>query len=53
MHLTGFLIVGVSCPTPLDLLGNRMEREENGAYSEHACLCYICSGNVDKFIDCW
>jgi protein transport protein SEC31 len=36
-----------------DLLGDRMEREASGAFSEHACLCYICSGNVDKFIDCW
>lgn len=33
-----------------DVLGERLE--EVGHY-DHAALCYICSGNVDKFVNCW
>ncbi len=36
-----------------DLLGGRLEKEMDGAYRDNAALCYICSGNVDKFVQCW
>ena len=37
----------------VDLLGGRLEKEMDGAYRDNAALCYICSGNVDKFVECW
>ena len=37
----------------LDLLGERMETELGGQYQDSASLCYICSGNVEKFLDAW
>ena len=37
----------------VDLLGERMETELGGQYQDSACLCYICSGNVEKFLDAW
>jgi protein transport protein SEC31 len=36
-----------------DLLGERLECEDEGRYRDNANLCYICSGNVDKFVECW
>ena len=36
-----------------DMLGDRLEMEENGRLKENASLCYICSGNIDKFINSW
>ncbi len=36
-----------------DLLGERMENELEGRYHDSASLCYICSGNVEKFVECW
>lgn len=36
-----------------DLLGDRLEREGEGRHRDNASLCYICSGNVDKFVECW
>ena len=37
----------------VDLLGERMETELGGQYQDSASLCYICSGNVEKFLDAW
>ena len=37
----------------LDLLGQRLETEFDGRYRDNASLCYICSGNVEKFVECW
>ena len=39
----------------LDDLGARLEAgaDEMECNMEHACLCYICSGNVENFIKCW
>ena len=34
----------------IDTLGGRLERVLD---YDHAALCYICSGNVDKFVACW
>jgi protein transport protein SEC31 len=35
-----------------DILGERLEEEgRDGCYS-NAALCYICSGNINKFVDC-
>jgi protein transport protein SEC31 len=39
--------------TLCDLLGDRLEGEGEGRYRDNANLCYICSGNVDKFVECW
>jgi protein transport protein SEC31 len=36
-----------------DVLGGRLEGEGEGRYRDNANLCYICSGNVDKFVECW
>ena len=41
------------CVPSLDLLGERLEDEGEGRYRDNANLCYICSGNVDKFVECW
>ena len=37
----------------VDLLGERLECEDEGRFRDNANLCYICSGNVDKFVACW
>ncbi|KAM6261533.1 protein transport protein Sec31A isoform 3-T3 [Porphyrio hochstetteri] len=36
-----------------DLLGNRLESEGDSLLQTHACLCYICAGNVEKLVACW
>ncbi|XP_065910857.1 protein transport protein Sec31A-like [Dysidea avara] len=36
-----------------DQLGERMETELGGQYQDSASLCYICSGNVEKFLNAW
>uniref|UniRef100_A0A3Q2XC43 Protein transport protein Sec31A n=1 Tax=Hippocampus comes TaxID=109280 RepID=A0A3Q2XC43_HIPCM len=36
-----------------DLLGVRLEASDEAALRAHACLCYICAGNVDKLVACW
>ena len=36
-----------------DVLGERLEAEDDPGYHDNAALCYICSGNVDKFVECW
>ena len=41
------------CVQRIDLLGERMETELSGQYQDSASLCYICSGNVEKFLDAW
>ena len=40
-------------PLCVDLLGERLESEQEGRHRDNASLCYICSGNVDKFVECW
>ena len=34
-----------------DMLGSRMEREMDGKLQANASLCYICSGNVERFVE--
>nr|XP_015201749.1 PREDICTED: protein transport protein Sec31B [Lepisosteus oculatus] len=36
-----------------DTLGARLECEGEERYFLQACLCYICSGNVEKLVECW
>nr|XP_033796841.1 protein transport protein Sec31B isoform X2 [Geotrypetes seraphini] len=36
-----------------DILGGRLESEDDGRMSSHACLCYITSRNMEKLIACW
>lgn len=36
-----------------DTLAQRLETEKGGTLSREACLCYICSGNVDRLVACW
>lgn len=36
-----------------DSLGARLEVDKGGEYSMYASLCYICSGNVQKFVENW
>ena len=37
----------------LDKLGSRLEASDNTALSSNAVLCYICSGNIEKFAEGW
>ncbi|XP_064418723.1 protein transport protein Sec31A isoform X4 [Latimeria chalumnae] len=39
--------------TLCDTLGSRLEVEGDGTQRVQACLCYICSGNVEKLVQCW
>ncbi|CAL1599669.1 unnamed protein product [Knipowitschia caucasica] len=36
-----------------DTLGARLEAEQTEKCSLQACLCYICSGNIEKLVECW
>ncbi|KAK6482057.1 protein transport protein Sec31A-like isoform X3 [Huso huso] len=36
-----------------DILGSRLEREGEERMCLWACLCYICSGNIEKLVECW
>ncbi|XP_041117043.1 protein transport protein Sec31B-like isoform X2 [Polyodon spathula] len=36
-----------------DILGTRLEHEGEERMCLRACLCYICSGNVEKLVECW
>nr|XP_023663915.1 protein transport protein Sec31A-like isoform X2 [Paramormyrops kingsleyae] len=36
-----------------DTLGVRLEHEGTEKRCLQACLCYICSGNVEKLVECW
>ncbi|XP_074090015.1 protein transport protein Sec31B isoform X2 [Macrotis lagotis] len=40
-------------PKLCDMLGTRLEQEGGGKLSVEACLCYICSGNVERLVECW
>ncbi|XP_072439206.1 protein transport protein Sec31A isoform X1 [Chiloscyllium punctatum] len=40
-------------PLLCDTLGSRLEMENEGKLCIQACLCYICSGNVEKLVECW
>ena len=35
-----------------DLLGQRLE-QEGDEHCSNAMVCYICAGNVEKFVSCW
>ncbi|KAM4624415.1 protein transport protein Sec31A isoform 2-T2 [Polymixia lowei] len=36
-----------------DTLGARLEEEGTEKRCLQACLCYICSGNIEKLVECW
>ncbi|XP_036386111.1 protein transport protein Sec31A isoform X2 [Megalops cyprinoides] len=36
-----------------DALGARLEHEGTEKHCLQACLCYICSGNIEKLVECW
>ncbi|KAG9345956.1 hypothetical protein JZ751_007771 [Albula glossodonta] len=36
-----------------DTLGARLESKAVGKCRLQACLCYICSGNIEKLVECW
>uniref|UniRef100_A0A4X2K4W7 Protein transport protein Sec31A n=1 Tax=Vombatus ursinus TaxID=29139 RepID=A0A4X2K4W7_VOMUR len=40
-------------PELCDMLGTHLEQESGGTLSAEACLCYICSGNVERLVECW
>lgn len=39
--------------TLCDTLGSRLETEGTEKRRLQACLCYICSGNIERLVDCW
>ncbi|CAK6436187.1 unnamed protein product [Pipistrellus nathusii] len=39
-------------PELCDMLGSRMEQEGNRALTSEARLCYVCSGNVERLVEC-
>ncbi|XP_070545254.1 protein transport protein Sec31A-like isoform X2 [Ptychodera flava] len=39
--------------TLCDTLGKRLETEQDGLMRANACLCYVCSGNIDNLVSCW
>ncbi|XP_073723373.1 protein transport protein Sec31A isoform X2 [Misgurnus anguillicaudatus] len=36
-----------------DTLGSRLEAEATEKRCLQACLCYICSGNIERLVECW
>lgn len=36
-----------------DRLGTRMEQESGWALTSEARLCYVCSGSVERLVECW
>ncbi|XP_064175110.1 protein transport protein Sec31A isoform X1 [Anguilla rostrata] len=36
-----------------DTLGARLEQQGKEKCCLQACLCYICSGNIEKLVECW
>ncbi|XP_061083735.1 protein transport protein Sec31A isoform X1 [Conger conger] len=36
-----------------DTLGSRLEEQGQEKRCLQACLCYICSGNIEKLVECW
>lgn len=35
------------------MLGTRMEQEGGRALTSEARLCYVCSGSVERLVECW
>ncbi|XP_012294854.2 protein transport protein Sec31B isoform X8 [Aotus nancymaae] len=40
-------------PELCDMLGTRMEQEGGKALTSEAQLCYVCSGSVERLVECW
>ncbi|XP_047409771.1 protein transport protein Sec31B isoform X1 [Sciurus carolinensis] len=40
-------------PELCDMLGTRMEQEGGRALTAEATLCYVCSGSVERLVECW
>nr|KAF6304313.1 SEC31-like protein B, COPII coat complex component [Myotis myotis] len=40
-------------PELCDILGTRMEQEGDRALTSEARLCYVCSGSVERLVECW
>ncbi|XP_012517161.1 PREDICTED: protein transport protein Sec31B isoform X3 [Propithecus coquereli] len=40
-------------PELCDILGNRMEQEGSRVLTSEARLCYVCSGSVERLVECW
>uniref|UniRef100_A0A8D1P4P3 Protein transport protein Sec31A n=1 Tax=Sus scrofa TaxID=9823 RepID=A0A8D1P4P3_PIG len=40
-------------PELCDMLGTRMEQEGSRALTSEARLCYVCSGSVERLVECW
>ncbi|KAM6184758.1 LOW QUALITY PROTEIN: protein transport protein Sec31B [Rhynchocyon petersi] len=40
-------------PELCDMLGTRLEQEGGRALTSEASLCYVCSGNVERLVECW
>ncbi|KAM9702908.1 protein transport protein Sec31B isoform 4-T4 [Dama dama] len=40
-------------PELCDRLGTRMEQESGWALASEARLCYVCSGSVERLVECW
>ncbi|XP_061062708.1 protein transport protein Sec31B isoform X4 [Eubalaena glacialis] len=40
-------------PKLCDMLGTRMEQEGGRALTSEARLCYVCSGSVERLVECW
>ncbi|XP_010331486.3 protein transport protein Sec31B isoform X5 [Saimiri boliviensis] len=40
-------------PELCDMLGTRMEQEGGRALTSEAQLCYVCSGTVERLVECW
>ncbi|XP_058527472.1 protein transport protein Sec31B [Ochotona princeps] len=36
-----------------DMLGSRMEQEGGRTLTSEARLCYVCSGSVERLVECW
>ena len=39
--------------TLCDHLGSRLEGENMESNLINACICYICSSNIDNLVNCW
>ncbi|XP_017736620.1 PREDICTED: protein transport protein Sec31B isoform X13 [Rhinopithecus bieti] len=40
-------------PELCDMLGTRMEQEGGRTLTSEARLCYVCSGSVERLVECW
>ena len=47
LHISKYIVLIMRA----DELGERLE--ENEKFRTFASLCYVCSGNIDKFVRCW